>query len=269
MPQRLIRKPESAQPEHSAKDEVEMLREFIRNHGQTLVIALGVCLAIALGFGAYKNHKQSSAIRASQLLMNARSSEELQQVVSQHPSAPTTPLAMLTLAARYYDDGQYEMARFTYSQFEQKYPKHSLIDVATLGKAQCLESEGQLSEAISAYESLFSSKPDHFLAPLARLSKARALMQMGRFDDARTEYEDFIAANPDSDWATLAESALLFVDKEVRSAAKGGEAPEPVSLFPFAAPTADAFSGLPQATELPPAQEAQDLSLPGEAEPAH
>lgn len=206
-------------------DEVEKLKGFLKDYGQTIVIGVGIALALVLGWAAYRNHKQSASLRASQMLMSARAPDELQQIINQYPDAPVAPLAQLTLAARYFDAGQYDMARFVYSQFEQKNPEHPLVQVATLGRAQCLEAEGQLDQAVTAFASFAAANTNHFLTALAVLGKARCLMQMGKFDEARVEYEDFIAANPASSWTALAESALLFVDKEQRAVRSGaGEA---------------------------------------------
>lgn len=261
MAHRVIRNPSPQQAGEGAKSEVEMLRGFFKEYGQTLIIAAGVCLAVVLGLGAYRNHKEAEALSASQLLMNARSSEELQQVVNQYPSAPIAPLALLGLASRYYDEGQYEAARHAYAQFETKYPAHALLAVASIGRAQCLEGEGQFEESLAMYEAFVSAQPDHFLAPLARLGKARTLVQMGRLADARVEYEDFITANPDSEWVTLAESSLMFVEKEIRAAEKGLPAEQPAAPFVIT----PALSGEGAATMAPfPSPESPDQALPEE-----
>lgn len=247
-------------------DEVEKLKGFLKDYGQTAVIGVGIALALVLGWGAYRNHKQSASLRASQMLMSARAPDELQQIINQYPDAPVAPLAQLTLAARYFDAGQYDMARFVYSQFEQKNPQHPLAQVATLGRAQCLEAEGQLDQAVAAFASFVAANRNHFLAPLAVLGKARSLMQMGRLDEARVEYEDFIAANPASSWTALAESALLFVDKEQRAVRSGaGEvrmsAPSVQIPPPSAAPVfieSQVLSGAPVESSSPTAPEEED-----------
>ena len=50
-------------------------------------------------------------MRASQMLMSAQSPEQLQQVISQYPSTPSAPIAMLTLASEYFRSGQYDLAQ--------------------------------------------------------------------------------------------------------------------------------------------------------------
>jgi TolA-binding protein len=227
--------------------DMENFRALFREHGQPVLIGLGLALAIFLGIGAYKNYRQSVALRAAQMLAGARSSEQLQQVVNLYPSTASAPIAMLALAGQYYDAGQFDLAQFTYAQFEQKYPKHPMILSAEIGKAQCLEGSGQLDQALTAFEAFSAAHTNHFLTPTARLGYARCLTQLGRYEDARAAYEEFITAYPNSGWASLAETALLFVDKEMRTVKKGGKPDMTISAPPPSAMAPGAMLGEPQA----------------------
>lgn len=209
-----------AQPVSEVVDQVEQLKNLFREYGQALIIAVGLVVAAGLGAVAYRNYRENSALRASQLLMNARSSEEIQQLIQQYPRAPIMPLALLSLAARRFDEGQYEMARNTFAQLKEKFPNHPLAVISDLGRAQCLEAEGQFEQALQLFTGFAADYTNHFLTSLARFGKARCLQQLGRFAEARAEYEDFIAAYSGSEWASIAESAILFVEKDERSATK-------------------------------------------------
>lgn len=233
-------------PEQPAgkQTEIQKLLELFKGRGQSVLIGLGLAVAVFLGFGAYRNYTHSLALRASQLLMGARNTEQLQQVISRYSSTPSAPVAMLALASQYFEVGQYDLAQFTYAQFEQKYPKHPMARAAELGKAQCLEAGGQVGQARDAFESFAKADPDHFLTPLALLGKARCLTQLGLFAEAKVTYEDFIAANPESGWTPLAETGLLFVDKEIRAKGKTPETKPPAPTVP-AAPSASSPAALP------------------------
>ena len=207
-------------PVETPLTEKDQLLALFREHVQPVLIGLAIALALVLGYGAYKNYKQSTAMRASQMLMSSRSPEQLQQVISQYASTPSAPIAMLTLASEYFRSGQYDLAQFTYAQFQQKFPKHPMVLAADLGKAQCLEASGQLDQALLMYEAFAKANPGHFLAASAIFGKGRCLTQMGRYPEAKAVYEDYIAANPDSGWVPLADSAMLFVDKELRAQQK-------------------------------------------------
>jgi tetratricopeptide (TPR) repeat protein len=238
-------------PEETPKTEKQQLLALFREHVQPVLIGLGVALALLLAYGAYKNYKRSAAMRASQMLLSARNIEQLQQVLSQYPSTPSAPIAMLTLAAEYFQSGQYELAQLTYSQFQQKFPEHPMAASAVIGKAQCLEASGQFDQALAAFEAFALANPDHFLSASAIFGKARCLTQMGRYPEAKVVYEDFIAAHPKSGWCPLAESAILFVDKELRALQKKQKSPTagPVNLpnpeIPEAAPAPRNVSPVP------------------------
>ncbi len=251
-----------AEPELVAASEADKLKALFREYGQPVLIGLGLAVAVFLGYGAYKNYKQSVALRASQMLMGAQTTEQLQQVVNQYGATPTGPLAVLTLAAQYYEGGQYDLAQFTYTQFEQKYPRHPLKQIAEVGKAQCLEGSGQFDVAASQFDAFIKANPKNFLTPLAILGKARCQTELGQFGEAKATYEDFIAANPKSSWASIAETALLFVDKEMRAQKKGGTAAE-MSFTPTApTPTAPAPFNPSVPATVP------GLSLPAATAPA-
>ncbi len=228
--------------------EIEQLRVFMREYGQSLLIGLGLAVAVFLGLVAYRNYRESAGVRASQMLFAARTPEQLQQIVGQYGSTPVAPVALLALAEQYFDAGQYDLSQYTYQQFVQKYPKHPMVPASEIGKAQCLEAAGQLDQALETFDAFRRSHTNHFLGSVADLGRARCLTQMGRLDEARVAYEDFIAAHPKSGWDTVAETALLFVDKEIRARKKGLVEPSAASAlgtnappipfsFPSAAPT--------------------------------
>ena len=207
-------------PEEVQLTEKQQMLALFREHVQPVLIGLAIALAAVLGYGAYKNYKQSTAMRASQMLMSSRSAEQLQQVINQYPSTPSAPIAMLTLAAEQFRAGQYDLAQLTYGQFKQQFPQHPMAAAADLGKAQCLEASGQIDQALAAYEAFAAANPAHFLTASAIFGKGRCLAQMGRYADAKAVYEDYVAANPESGWVPLADSAMLFVDKELRAQQK-------------------------------------------------
>jgi len=213
--------------EPSSQADADRLRSLWREYGQPALIGLGLALAFLLGFGAYRAYRQNSVMKAGQLLARAGTIEQLQQVISQYPSTPSAPLALLTMAARQYDAGQFELAQYTFAQFEQKYAAHPMKSAAEMGRAQCLEAMGQLEQAEQAYEAFAVARPDDYLVPLARLGKARVLAQANRLEDARSAYEDFIAGNPESGWIPMAENALDQINRQIRA---GPAAPLPVPI---------------------------------------
>jgi tetratricopeptide (TPR) repeat protein len=143
--------------------------------------------------------------------------EDLQKIVGGYESTPAAPLAQLSLAARHFDEGQYDMARHEYAAFQEKHSEHPLLPLSEIGVAQCLEAGGQFQEAIDAFQAFEQKHPDHFLTPVAVFGRARCFEQMRRFAEAKAVYEDYIAAHPKDPWSDRAESALLFVSKHMRA----------------------------------------------------
>ncbi|HOW96795.1 MAG TPA: tetratricopeptide repeat protein [Kiritimatiellia bacterium] len=237
------------------RTDTDRLRALWREYGQPALIGLGLAAAFLLGFGAYRSYRQNNVVKAAQLLARAGSVEQLQQVVSQYPSTPAAPMAMLTLAARQFDGGQFELAQYTYAQFEQKYAKHPMKSAAELGRAQCLEAMGQMDQAEQAFDAFVAAHPDDYLVPLARLNKARVLAQANKLEEARAAYEDFIAANPESGWLPQAENALDQINRQIRAGPAAVPAPAPapavtipeMSSIPLAPVAADSAAPAPEA----------------------
>ena len=100
-------------PAAEGHQEIRQILDLVREQGQPVLIGIAVAVAIFLGYGAYRNYKHSSELKASQLMLSARSSEQLQQVVNDYPSSAVAPVALLTLAGQYFDAGQYDRYRFT------------------------------------------------------------------------------------------------------------------------------------------------------------
>jgi tetratricopeptide (TPR) repeat protein len=207
-------------PEETPTTEKQQLHALFREYVQPILIGGGIVLALLLTHGMYKNYRQSASLRASQMLLNARSPEQLQQIIHQYPSTPSAPMAMLALAAAYFHLGQYDLAQATYTQFQQKFPKHPMAAAADIGKAQCLEASGQIDQAFAAFDAFASTNSGHFLSVLAIFGKGRCLTQLGRYAEAKTVYEDYMVANPNSGWLPLADSATLFADRELRAQRK-------------------------------------------------
>ena len=183
-----------------------------------------------------------------QMLARAQTPEELQAIATGYGSTPSAPLALLTLGAHAFADGDYERAQEIYRNFLQRYPKNLMSPVAEYGAAACLEAVGQIEAAFDAYARFATAHPDHYLAAGATLARGRCLEQQGRLDDARTIYEDFIAGHPDSGWLGQAKDALLFVNRDLCAQATSAAIP---AVAPQASPATPAPAPDPAPTPAP------------------
>ncbi len=199
--------------------ELQSLTELWREYGIPLLIG-GVLIVIGVAVvSLYQHSRQAAVTKAAQMLARAQTPEELQAIATGYGSTPSAPLALLTLGAHAFADGDYERAQEIYRNFLQRYPKNLMSPVAEYGAAACLEAVGQIEAAFDAYARFATAHPDHYLAAGATLARGRCLEQQGRLDDARTIYEDFIAGHPDSGWLGQAKDALLFVNRDLRAQA--------------------------------------------------
>ncbi len=227
--------------------EVPEVLDFIKENGMSILIGVGLAVALFVGFSAYRNFRKTQESSASSMLFSSQAAEQFQQVVDQYPKTAVAPLAQLTLASEYYDQGQFEMAQNAFATFVQKFPEHSFRLNAELGQVQCLEALGQLEEALAGYTTFIEANGGRYLEPAAVFGRGRCLEQLGRLSEARAVYENFLLAEPKGRWAGRTEYALQYVDKLIRAKERGVSAeatPAPavaldpmVATPPVAAPT--------------------------------
>jgi len=199
--------------------EVPEVLDFLKENGVAIVVGAAIAVGAFVGYSVWKNNKETQQTTASTMLANSQTIPQFQEIINNYGNTLAAPMATLSLAAAYYDQGQYDLARHTFIQFQTTYADHDMLPVADLGVAQSFEAAGSFADAIAGYDSFLTRYPNHYLAPSAVFGKARILESQGRFDESRAVYEDFIAANPESRWTGRAETGLEFVKKQQRAAA--------------------------------------------------
>lgn len=218
--------------------EVPEVLDFLRENGVAILVGAGIAAVLFLGWSLYRNYTTSEQRNAMTTLFNAQAPEQIQQVLNEHPRTPAAPLARLIMAGQAFDQGQYDMAQNLFTQFIEQHPDHELRDTAELGTIQCLEAQGRHAEALEGYTKFAESRAGHYLEPAAQFGRARSLELLGRLDEAKAAYEAFIATREEEDrWRGRAESALAFLEKEIRARARGDapmtlESPAPAFSFP-------------------------------------
>ena len=230
---------ENVHEEAFHEDELQSLRQFVRQHGRTLTIGLCVAVVAVAVPTAYRSHRNARNRQASLMLSSGDKIQDLEALVEKYPSVPAVALAMLKLAKAYYDNGDYEASLTKYAEFEEEFPDHPMRAAAELGKVHCMEGQRQMEKALLGFISFAEKHPGHFLTPQASFGQGRCLEQMGRLTEAKAVYEDFIAGEANSAWIPRAEELLESVDRELKAAerrSKGtksqprapGETPGPV-----------------------------------------
>lgn len=220
---------------------------WLRENGMPILVGVVIAALGWAGWSAYRSHQKAAAITAESMLFSSQTTAQFMEIMSKYPKAPTASLAALSLGSQQFDEGQYDLARATFSSFATAHPGHPLAAAATLGLAQCDEAQLKLAEALKGYEQFTKTETNSFLYAQAVFGRGRCLEQMGRFDDARAVYEDFIAGNPKSPWTARAETALMYVGKAKRAAAK----PAPVVALPPLQPAVTTPAPAPVAPVAP------------------
>jgi outer membrane protein assembly factor BamD (BamD/ComL family) len=205
--------PEQQPPELT---ETELLRETMKEQWRRWGMQIGLAAAIVIALFLYRAYKQNQEDQASRMLGEARNAQALQAIMAQYPGTPAARLALLQTAKAQFDAGDFASAAASYAQFATKYPKHTMIGMAELGKIECWEAMGQTDEALAAYSAFVTANPGSFLMPLAQFGKARCLEQLKRYGEAKAIYEDFLVAHPESQWKTDVEENLSQLDRVTR-----------------------------------------------------
>jgi len=188
--------------------EVTQVLTFLKHYGKLIGIGLLAAVIAVLVSKGCAHRKTEKAAQAEDLLLRARSPQQLEEVVTRYSSTPAAPVALLNLAKTSFNNGDYFLARTQYERFLKEYKKHELSPLADFGLASCSEADGDFDGAITQFATFIETQKGHYLQSPAVLALARSMEQAGRLDEARIVLEDFLAENAGSQWDGQAKAAL-------------------------------------------------------------
>lgn len=188
--------------------EVQEVLGFLKRYGKLIGTGVLAAALTAIGIRVYAHHKASLMAEAEQMLINAQTPQDLEEIVNKYPFTPTASVAMLNLAKTHFNLGETAKARDQYERFLKKYKKHEMRPIAELGLAYCTEADGDFSAAAEQFAEFASKNSASYLQPMAILSIARCRQQAGQITEARIVLEDFMAENTGTFWARAAEASL-------------------------------------------------------------
>ena len=176
--------------------ELYPLIEWWEKDGKSTVIYLLVAAIAVGGWYGWKHHRAAVKAAASSALVNAYTTEEIEDAVSKFSGSATAGALKLRLAKSYFDAGRFEEALSQYEALVGQAPD-GFADVPVVGKAQCLEALGKFAEAQKAFDAFAEANPKSFLALTAKLGAARSIAQAGdkkaalaRIDALKAEFKD-------------------------------------------------------------------------------
>lgn len=146
--------------------------------GKQIVTYVAIAAVIVLGYRAYVAHRDGVRVAASSALVNAYTTEELEEAVAQFSGTPTEGALKLRLAKSYFDRGNYSAALEQYEALIGNAPK-GFEAVPEVGRAQALEASGQYAEAVEAFDKFVEENPNGYLTLTAKLGAARSISLAG------------------------------------------------------------------------------------------
>ena len=152
----------------------------------TYLLVAAVCVA---GWYAFKNWKASRAAAANTALVNAFTTDELEEAVAKFGGSSTGAALKMRLAKSYLDGERWEEAEKTYADYiAAAKPDDPFAALAQLGHAYALEGSGKVSEARQEYERL-SAETNLPVHATAALGVARCMALGGDKDGALKKLE--------------------------------------------------------------------------------
>ncbi len=174
------------------------LVEWWEKDGKSTVIWLLVAAIAVGGWYGWKNHKAAVKAAASDALVSAYTTEEIEDAVAKFSGSAAEGALKLRLAKSYYDAGRYEEALAQYETLIGNAPD-GFADIPVVGKAQCLEALGKFDEAAKAFDAFAEASPKNYLALTAQLGAARCFVQAGDKKKALARIDALKAANKDDE----------------------------------------------------------------------
>jgi len=197
---------------------------FWDQYRQFILLATGVILLGAVGFGIYEFNQTKRIEAAGAALAQASSEDDYRQIVDKYAGTVAAGDAAIFLGGKLRADKKYDEAIEVLQAFLDKYPEHPLAHAGDLSIAETLEAQGKMDEALAKFEEVAAKYPDSYSAPLAVIAQANLLKSQGKTEDARRLYENFVAQFPDS---VLTQEAMTEMHL-MRPAAGAAAAPQTV-----------------------------------------
>ena len=203
------------------------LVEWWEKDGKSTVIWLLVAAIAVGGWYGWKNHKAAVKAAASDALVNAYTTEEIEDAVSKFSGSATAGALKLRLAKNYFDAGRYEEALAQYGALEGNAPD-GFADIPVVGKAQCLEALGKFDEAAKAFDAFAEASPKNYLTLTAQLGAARSYAQAGDKKKALARVDALKSANKDDELSKARIEATETAIKRFGQKAAPAPAAKPV-----------------------------------------
>lgn len=183
---------------HASHEPVSATEQFLeKNFTKLLLLAAVVVVGLlAYGFARYQN--KQAAIAATEAFSSAKTVEDCDLVVSQHPGTSAAGNALLLKADLLWEENKKDSSTSVLREFLKDHEGHPLYPEALLGLASKLESMGEAGEAQPLFERLISEFKDSPVAPLAQIRLGDLLWSQGKEEQAKEVYEKLAVEFPNT-----------------------------------------------------------------------
>ena len=205
--------------------ELYPLIEWWEKDGKSTVIWLLVAAIAVGGYYGWKNHRAAVKAAAADALVNAYTTEEIEDAVSKFSGSATEGALKLRLAKSYFDVGRYDEALAQYEALDGKAPE-GFADIPVVGKAQCLEALGKFAEAQKAFDAFAEANPKSYLTLTAQLGAVRCLAQADDKKGALARVETLKTANKDDEISKARVEAIESLVKRFEKKVEAKAAPK-------------------------------------------
>ena len=238
-------------------------RVFWLRYQKEIAAALIILLLAAIGYAGYRFYTTQRNATAAELLGNAKTQHDYEEVIARYSATPAGASAYLLLAEQQHSEKKFAEANATLQKFIENNPDHDFVSTARLAMAANLESMGKDDEALSIYQQVASKYANTYNGPLALIAQVPLLKAKNRIEDARRVCEEILtkyrmpgqpqteAATRDDRmetvWAGEAMRHLrsLKPPERPKSAPPAANAPPTMIAAPTAAPAGPPPAGAP------------------------
>ena len=205
------------------------LIEWWEKDGKETVIYLLVAAIAVGGWYGWKHHKAAVKEAASNALVNAYTTEEIEDAVSKFSGSAAAGALKIRLAKSYYDAGRYDEALAQYEDLLAKAPE-GFADVPAVGTAQCPAPLGKFDEAAKAFDAFAEANPSNYLTLTAQLGAVRCYAQQGDKKKALARLDALKVANKDDEMAEARVEAIEALVKRYGKKASPAPVAKPVEV---------------------------------------
>lgn len=178
------------------------LVEWWEKDGKQIVLTLLVFLVAFGGWKYYKLHTAQVKAAASDALVSAFTTEELEDAVAKFGDKDAGGALKIRLAKSYFDGARYEEALAQYESLVGNAPD-GFADVPVVGKAQCLEALGKYDEAGKAFDAFAAENAKSPFALTAQLGAVRCICRGGDKTKALARLDALKSANKADELAKM------------------------------------------------------------------